>query len=775
MSVVLRRAAHDHAASPDRLDVLTPIVPPVTWWRARIALAAARAVTAKLREGTRRLLRVRAASRVVRTPTVLQMEAVECGAASLAMVLAHHGRWVPLDRLRMETGVSRDGTKASNIIKIAQRYGLNAKGFRKELDQLPSLPLPFIVFWQFNHFLVVEGIEDDGYHVNDPATGARFVSRQEFDRSFTGVVLVMSPGENFRPGGAPPRLRRLLARRLRGAWGGLAFALVSSALVVTSGLIVPVVLRRFVDGYLATSTRGDPWPLVTGLVIAVAVASTLTWVRGVFLVRFGNLLAVESSQRFFRHVLHLPMRFFSQRLGGEIASRIPMNDHVAAMLSGDLAGAALDATLVVFLLGLMLVMDVRLALVALVAMAVTALLFRVVAARRGGASRDVLRTHGMLVGITLWGIQAIETLKASGRESEYFARWAGIQARVTDAEQQLDAADRVLGAGPSLIAALATAVVLVLGSSRVLDGATTVGALVAFVAVMRMALEPIERLVEVGGKLQEAHSQMQRLDDVLEHDTDPLVAMAGHSEPTEHASLTGAVELRDVTFGYSPLDPPLVRGFNLTLRAGERVAIVGPSGSGKSTISRLLSGLLDPWEGEVLFDGRPRVLVPRPLLARSVAYVDQQIALFAGTVRENLTLWDERVPQDLVVAAARRACIHDDIMSRAGGYDAVVAEGGRNFSGGQRQRLEIARALVGAPKILAMDEATSALDPIVEERFQANLAELRCTCLIVAHRLSTVRDCDRILVMKDGAVVEEGTHAALMAQGGVYAGLVSSD
>jgi NHLM bacteriocin system ABC transporter peptidase/ATP-binding protein len=703
------------------------------------------------------------------------MEAVECGAAALATVLGYHGRFVPLEELRVACGVSRDGTKASNVLKAARQYGLKGKGFSKEPEDLLDLPLPLIVFWDFNHFVVVEGFGRGGrVYLNDPAFGPRVVTAAEFGESFTGVVLVFEPGPEFRKGGARRGLVRPLARRLAGARAGLLFVLLASLALAGPGLLTPVFTRVFVDYYLVAHMTGWLRPLLLGMALAALVRAGLTWVQQQALLRLETRLALTSSYRFFRHVLRLPMEFFAQRYGGEIGDRVELNDHVAQLLSGELANALLNAFMALLYAALMFYYDPVLTLVGLGVAGLNVLALRFVARRRVDVYQRLLQERGKLVGTSLGGLQTVETLKATGAESDYFARWAGHLAKVLTADQTLGLATMLLAAVPPFLTALNTAAILGVGALRVMDGHLTIGMLVAFQSLMTSLMTPVNELVKLGGSLQEVEGELGRLDDVLRYEPDPELREDGQpADGDGPVKLSGQLELRHVTFGYSRLEPPLIQDFSLAMRPGARVAVVGLSASGKSTLAKLVCGLYRPWQGEVLLDGRPRAAVHRAALTNSLALVDQDFFLVEGTVRELLTLWDETVQEAQVVQAAKDACIHEDIAARPGGYDSRVEEGGANFSGGQRQRLEIARALVGNPTLLVLDEATSALDPITEKAIDESLRRRGCTCLIVAHRLSTIRDCDEIIVLERGRVAQRGTHDALCASEGLYRQLIA--
>jgi len=737
-------------------------------------------------------------ARRVRTPTVLQMEAVECGAAALAIVLGYFGRFIPLEELRVACGVSRDGSKASNLVKAARAYGLIAKGYKKEPGDLKSLAGPLIVHWNFNHFLVVEGFRRGKVYLNDPGSGPRAVSEEEFDQSYTGIVLRFERAPEFVRGGERAGLLRPLGRRVVGSGRAAAFVILAGVALLVPGLVAPTFRKVFVDEVLVRGLVAWVRPLLILMGAAAALSFALVLLQQRYLLRFEAKLALESSGRFFWHVLRLPMQFFTQRFAGEIGSRVAINDKVARLLSGDLATTALNAMVLVFYAVLLFQYDAILSAISVVTAGLNVLALRYVGRHRTDLSLRLLQDRGKMMGTAMGGLQTIETLKAGGSESDFFARWSGYQAKVVTAQQQLQLTTIFLSALPPLLLAVNTALILGIGGLRVMDGHLTMGQLLAFQSLAVAFLNPVNQMVDLGGAVQEVKGDMCRLDDVLRAPRDPLVASdppadersmpalkAGAETRTTSGAdtlaglavvkLAGRLELRDVTFGYSRLEPPLIERFNLSLRPGSRVALVGGSGSGKSTVARLVAGLYEPWSGEVLFDGQPRHAWPRPVLMNSFAVVDQDICLFEDSVRDNLTLWDATAPETEVVQAARDASIHDEVTVRPGSYAGGVEEGGRNFSGGQRQRLEIARALVNNPTVLVLDEATSALDPATEKEIDDNLRRRGCTCLIVAHRLSTIRDCDEIVVLDRGRVVQRGTHDAMAAVPGPYRDLIAAE
>jgi NHLM bacteriocin system ABC transporter peptidase/ATP-binding protein len=713
-----------------------------------------------------------------KTPTVLQMEYVEDGAACLAMILGYYGRIVPLGELRRECGVTRDGTKPSYVVNAAKKYGLMAKQIHVEPEELHGLPLPMIVLFIFNDFIVLEGIRRGKVYLNDPGSGPRVMSQQEFNETFIREALTFEPGPGFEKGGKKPSVIRALKERFIGAKAALTYVILAGLFLVVPGLVIPTFSKIFVDNILVGKMHDWLGPLLLGMALAGLMRGALTWLQKHYLLRLETKLALSSSARFFLHVFHLPVEFFNQRFGGEIANRVQINDRVAQLLSGDLASNTLAALMVVFYVALMLQYDVLLTLVGVLVVMLNLAALRYFSEKRSNSVSIMLQAQGKGTETLMSGLQMIESVKASGSESDFFSQWTGYQAQAKNTEQELGVSSQLLDAVPPLLSSLNYVATLSLGAIKIMKGQLSMGELIAFQSLMFNFVGPFNQMVDLGGQLQEVRGDMNRLEDVLGNPLDERFT-GGAERPQPRMStevkLSGQLELRDITFGYSKHEPPLIEAFSLTLRPGARVALVGKSGSGKSTMAKLVTGLNQPWSGEILFDGKPRNVIPRHLLTSSIAMVDQDIFMFEGTVRENLTLWDSTVPESNVMRAAKDADIHETIAERVGGYDSEVAEGCSNFSGGQRQRLEIARALVGDPTVLVLDEATSALDPKTEKTVDDNIRRRGCTCVIIAHRLSTIRDCDEIIVLEGGKVVQRGTHDEMRNVDGPYARLIEED
>ena len=710
----------------------------------------------------------------VRTPTRLQMEATECGAAALAIVLEHYGSYVPLSEVRMQCGVSRDGSKAGNMLRAARRYGLEARGFKKEPDELRALPLPMIAHWNLNHFIVIEGFGAEHVYLNDPATGPRSVSHAEFGQSFTGVVLTLEPGSDFVATGKRPALLPALLARAKGSRGALSFVTLAGLLLVLPGLLIPAFGKVFVDSVLVSGKSNWLLGLLAGMGLTACLRAALTALQRGALLKLVTKLSVSMASSFMWHVLRLPVPFFFARSPGELASRVRLNDSVASLLSGRLSAVVLDLLLVVFYALAMAYFDLWLTLLGILTALLHLGLLKFAERTRTDMSRRVAQEAGKLEGVAAGGLQMIETIKATGAEADFFAQWAGHHAKLVNAQQALARREQFLAIAASALTRINSVLVLGFGAQRVMDGHLTLGTLVAFQSLMASFIGPIESLAAFGAAFQQLRGSVERLDDVLGHERDPQTHEPSEDERPAHRRLNGELRLEGVSFSYLPFAPPLVEALDLHVAPGERVALIGGSGSGKSTVAKLVAGLYTPQAGRVLFDGYPRETLAASTLHRSVALVDQDITLFEASVRDNITLWDDTVPEADVVQAAKDACIHDDITRLQGGYEAKLTEGGFNFSGGQRQRLELARALVRQPALLVLDEATSALDPETERRVDENLRRRGISCLIIAHRLSTIRDCDEIIVLDGGRVVQRGSHERLIAEPGMYRDLITA-
>ena len=713
---------------------------------------------------------------VAKVPVVMQMEALECGAASLTMVLAYYGKWIPLEQVRADCGVSRDGSNAKNVLRAARSYGLVAKGYRMEPDALKKDgKFPCIIHWNFNHFLVLCGFKGDKAVLNDPAQGHYTVPMEVFDKSFTGICLMFEPGDEFEPGGKPKSVLAFARQRMKGTGEAVAFTVITTVIASLIGIIQPGFSRIFLDRLL---TGVNPeW--VTAFLWALAglsiVQIIIAFIQAIYSARINGKIAAVGSATYMWKVLHLPMEFFSQRMAGDIQQRKGTNANIAASLVSTFAPLIIQACMMVFYLAVMLRYSVMLTLVGVASIVINTALSRYISAKRVNITRVQMRDSGKLSGTTVAGIEMIETIKASGAENGFFEKWSGYQASVCLQETKFAKLNQYIGLIPQIVSTLTNTAVTILGVYLVMEGQFTIGMVMAFQGFLQSFMAPAQQLISAGQSLQEMRTQMERIEDVMQYPSDVVYGSKTADADETYAKLSGAIEMKNVTFGYSRLAEPLIRDFNLTLKPGSRVAFVGTSVCGKSTLSKLISGLYQPWSGEILFDGKPMTEIDRSVFTGSLAVVDQDIILFEDTIANNIKMWDASIEDFEMIMAARDAQLHEDIMQRDGGYNYRITEGGKDFSGGQRQRIEIARVLAQDPTIIILDEATSALDARTEYNVVKSIKDRGITCIVVAHRLSTIRDCDEIIVMDRGQVVERGTHEELYALNGFYTKLVCSE
>ena len=710
---------------------------------------------------------------VAKTPVVMQLEG---GAASLTMILAYYNKWIPLEQVRADCGVSRDGSNARNILKAARSYGLVAKGYRFEPDELKTEgKFPCIVHWNFNHFVVLNGFKGNKAYLNDPAKGSYSVPMETFDSSFTGICMMFEPGENFEPGGKQKSVIDFAKSRLKGTGPAIAFVVLTTIISSLIGIINPAFSRIFLDRLLTHQNPEWFTPFLIALSVMTAVQLIVSAIQASMSLKINGKMEIYGSSSYMWKVLRMPMEFFSQRMAGDIQQRQFTNASIANSLVGTFAPLVLQTVMMIFYLVVMIRYSWLLTLVGIASIFINLFMSRIISKKRVNITRVQMRDAGMLASATVAGIEMIETIKASGAENGYFERWAGYQAGVNSQSVKFAKLSQYLGIIPAVVSDITGILVMILGVWLTIQGKFTVGMIMAFQGFLGSFTGPAMTLISAGQTLQEMRTQMERVEDVMQYPTDVNYDNDAVDDSKEYDKLSGALEMKNVTFGYSKLADPLIENFNLSLKPGARVALVGSSGCGKSTLSKLISGLYHPWSGEILFDGKPMSEIDRSVFTGSLAVVDQDIILFEDTIANNIRMWDTSIEDFEVILAAKDAQLHEDIMLREGGYNYKLTEGGKDFSGGQRQRLEIARVLAQDPTIIILDEATSALDAKTEYEVVKSIKDRGITCIVVAHRLSTIRDCDEIIVLDNGKVVERGTHEELYAKGGYYTELVSSE
>ena len=713
---------------------------------------------------------------IAKTPVVMQLEALECGAASLAMVLAYYNKWIPLEQVRSDCGVSRDGSNAKNCMKAARSYGLIAKGYRFEPEALKENgTFPCIIHWNFNHFVVLKGFKGNKAYINDPARGEVIISMEEFDNAFTGICLCFEPGPDFVPSGKPKSVLSFVSERLKGASVAVIFAILTSIIAALMGIIQPGFSRIFFDRLLTHQNSEWLTPFIIALSVISIIQVVIAWIQLIYSNRINGKLAVVGSTSFMWKILKMPMEFFSQRMSGDILSRQNSNATIANSLVNTFAPLLLNSVMMVFYFVVMIRYSLTLTCVGILSIFINMIISTIISKKRINISRVATRDQGKLIGTTVSGIEMIETIKASGAENGFFNKWAGYQASANSGTVAFSKVNYYIGLIPTVVSSLASLTITGIGVYLTFKGKFTIGMISAFQGYLASFTAPATTFISAGQTIQEMRTEMERIEDVMKYPDDAMMNVPDYSEDVNYDKLSGNVELKNITFGYSKLDEPLIKDFNLTIKPGQRVALIGSSGCGKSTIAKVISGINKPWSGEVLFDGKPINEIDRSIFTGSLAVVDQDIILFEDTIKNNIKMWDDSIEDFEVILACRDAQIHDDIMQREGGYNYKLIEGGKDFSGGQRQRLEIARVLAQDPTICILDEATSALDAKTEYEVVKAIKERGITCIVVAHRLSTIRDCDEIIVLDHGNVVERGTHEELLKNGGLYTTLITND
>ena len=715
-------------------------------------------------------------SGVAKTPIVMQLEALECGAACLTMILAYYDKWIPLEQVRSDCGVSRDGSNARNCMLAAKSYGLDGKGYRFEPESLKENgTFPCIIHWNFNHFVVLNGFKNNLAYINDPARGSVKVSMDEFDKAFTGICLCFEPSFDFVPGGKKKTVFEFAKKRMANAKNAFIFAVFLSIIGSLLNMVQPGFSRIFMDRLLTHQNPEWLIPFIALLSLVSFIQILIAWIQLKYSNHINGSIAVVGSTSFMWKILKLPMEFFSQRMSGDILSRQSSNANIANTLVNTFAPLLLQSIMMILYLVTMIRYNLVLTLVGLFSLLINALISTLISKKRMNISRVSMRDSGKLMGTTVSGIEMIETIKASGAENGFFEKWSGYQASVNNSEVEFSKINNVLGIIPTIVSSITSLIITGIGIYLTFKGEFTIGMISAFSGYLASFTAPATSFISAGQTILEMRTSMERIEDVMNYPDDSMLNVKDYSNDEVFDKLSGLIELKNITFGYSRLDTPLIENFSITIKPGESIAFVGTSGCGKSTLSKLISGINKPWSGEILFDGKKINDIDRSVFTGSLAVVDQDIIIFEDTIKNNIKMWDDSIEDFEVILAAKDAQIHNDIMEREGGYDYKLTEGGKDFSGGQRQRLEIARVLAQDPTICILDEATSALDAKTESEVVSSIKNRGITCIVIAHRLSTIRNCDQIYVLDNGKVVEHGKHDELMKLNGIYTKLISND
>ena len=702
----------------------------------------------------------------VKVPQVMQMEAVECGAASLTMILAYYGKWVPLEEVRAACGVSRDGSSAKDILRAARNYGLDAKGFRTTPESLEGKQ-PAIIHWNFDHFVVFRGFDRKGQAcLNDPGAGPVKWPMDEFRKHYTGICLTFHPTENFKREGHQTSILPYFRKNMRGSGEAFRLTFIFALMAAFVALLTPLFTRIFLDEILPGKNADWAAWMFIGMGALVVYQFFAVLLQARYTRRMAGALALKGNREYLHHLLRLPMPFFAMRNAGDLQQRMHLNQTITHSMVEVLAPQVINIGLLVLYLVIMFSYSVWLTIIGVLAACVNLAIVRYYSVRRINLIQSMQQSEGQYYSATISCIDNMESIKAAGAETGFFKYWSGLWAHKFNVKGNADREQTRMTLLPILAGGLVNVAVLVLGALLILKGELTVGMLMAFQGFMGSFLAPVNEIVNASQRIVEMRSQMERVEDVMKYPEDHRDSRG----EIQQGKLGGLLELRHVTFGYSPLQPPLIEDFNLRIEPGHSVALVGTSGCGKSTLANLISGLYKPWSGEILFDGRPIETISSEEFTNSVAVIDQNVVLFDDTVAQNIRMWDHSM-----MMACNDAQIRADIISRPEGFGTRIVKGGQNFSGGQRQRIEIATALAKEPSILIMDEATSALDPTTEDEVMRRIRRMGPTQIIVAHRLSTIRDCDEIIVMDQGRILQRGRHEELIGREGFYRQLMQSE
>lgn len=709
----------------------------------------------------------------VKTPVVFQIEKAECGAASLSAIYAYYGCYLPLEKMRIEVGVSRDGCTAKSLLQAARNKGMKAEGYKTDIQGLKKLPIPSILRCNNNHFVVYEGSDKKGHYINDPETGRSRISMSELEDMFSGFVLTFIPTEKFQKNSKPATVYKYMKEKVISEGLAVASLLCIGILAVFPGMMIPFFSKIFIDEILLGGNTSWINGLLVIMFFTAIMQCVLNFYRSFLLQKLQNKLLMISTHGFVSRLLRLPMNFYEQRYSGDLAERASNNESVNQFIAGDLGEALLNIVTALFYLAILLMYSPLLTLIGISCVAFNLMAMKLFTEVVGINTLRMFQDRGKLIGAVLSGISITDTLKASGMESDFVSRILGYYAKIQCLDQENGKKQQLINAIPVTSQIIANILILLFGGFQVIDGKMTAGMLVAYVSLLPSFIAPMGQLLGFMEEIMSMKADFARVTDITNYELDAKF-LPKDNQIKMSTKLNGRITLNNITFGYNIMEEPLIHKLSLEVQCGSSIAIVGSSGCGKSTIYKMICGLSHPWSGEILVDDMPLKDIPQEILYASVSAVNQEVFVFSGTVKDNLTMWNKNILEEDIVRAAKDACIHDVIMQKPGGYDYMLLEGGMNLSGGQRQRLEIARALAVNPTILIMDEATSALDAITEKKIVDNIKRRGCTCIIIAHRLSAIRDCDQIIVMERGKVVRRGTHRELMGQEGVYRELLQN-
>ena len=721
-----------------------------------------------------------------KVPTIFQMEATECGAACLSMVFSYHKNWLPLEQLRVECHITHGGASAATLLSVARSHGFQAKGIQTSLARLKNSRFPLILFWDYIHYVVLEGVSGDKYYVNDPAEGRKTFHEEEFKKKFTGICLLFEPGENFKPNNqTPPSNLKVLWPYISKNIPEYIYLCLTAGLLVAFGLYLPFFIKNLFDNVIqdpAAHSFNHPILLPTCLVLLMSLGFNI--LQKVVLARLEMKINFMEARQIVSHTLKLPLMFFKQRYPGDLSQRLSSIESLSLLIGFAPVMVILSlVSLTVYGIAMFFYSQFMATIVCGFAV-VYLFTFSRLSKKLTEESNKMGNESGVSYGWSANAIKVIDTIKSNGSSAFLFERCIGYVNKVIRAYNQVLNRSNLIGLLPITILTLFTAFIFSYGGWAFHQGQMALGDILAFQMLSLNFLQPISTIITSGSQLATSRANFDRINDILHHQPDTFYQNP-HTEKKDQIrkkinaqaerTLSGAIELRNVTFGYDRKKEPMIEGLSLTIRPKERIVFLGKSGSGKSTLAQLICGLMEPWSGDILFDGEKISLIPPDILAQSISYVNQDVALFDGTIRDNLSFWNPNFIEQDMMSALNIACIDKQINERPNRLDTLVLSGGSNFSGGERQRLELARALTNSPSILILDEATSALDPIIEAEIESRLRREGYTCIVIAHRLSTVRNADQLIVLDKGHIVEQGRHEELIAKEGYYNQLLSNE